>query len=421
MRLLLVAALALAAGCGKTLSAEYCAANPTDSDCRAGGLTIIDAPPTCTMDDQCSGMPGMTICNLSNGACAECSPEHAPTCPASAMYCGSDDHCHQCRMPGPNSQDCGGGYCLPGGMCSDDIAYATPMGTGTCGASDKCNLKTAIGTTHAVILLDPGMYSEGPLTIARDVTIVGPDAMTTVIQPAMGDMNTVLTITAGNVVFDSVSVANAKMGSDGIACTGANVTFHLGDVHDNSGTGIRSGGCTLAIDRSSIFNNDEAGLIATDSPVAITNNFIYGNGTPADMSDAAVRLLGATSGSLRFNTIAYNLRKKNATAGLHCDTTGATVVDDNIIAGNNPGSQVKFGGNCTVTRINFQDPVSAMTFVMVPPGGKRGMTDLHLKAGAAPGTIIDNPQAICIDVTNDIDGDARPQGMYCDLGGDEYK
>jgi len=39
-----VAAVALAiAGCGKQLNAEYCATHPQDSDCRAGGLVVIDA------------------------------------------------------------------------------------------------------------------------------------------------------------------------------------------------------------------------------------------------------------------------------------------------------------------------------------------------------------------------------------------
>lgn len=425
MRVLLFAALALAAGCGKTLSEQYCAANPTDMDCRAGGLTIIDAPPTCTMDDQCT-MAGMNICDLTKGACVECSPDHTPTCPASAKYCGTDDHCHECVTIGPNSPECGGGYCTPNGMCSNDIAYATPMGDGTTCTmvqTDKCTLTNALKTTHHLIVLDPGTYSEGPITIARDVTIIGSDAMTTIIEPAPGDNSTVITVTAGTVVLDSVSVANAQMGSDGIACTGANLTFHLGLIHDNTGTGIRSTGCTLVVDRSQIYNNDEAALIATDSPVAITNNFVYGNGDAKDMTNAgAVRILGASSGALRYNSIAFNLRKKNYTAGLTCDTTGTTVVDDNIIAGNNPGNQYAAGGNCTVTRINFiQTDGNMAHFVKAPMMGNRGPTDLHLKMDAPKGTVIDNPQAICIDVTNDIDGDARPQGMYCDLGGDEYK
>lgn len=442
MRALAVALLFGAVACQGELNPEWCSQHTTDQDCINAGLVQVDASPSCT-EVPCTGS-GALICdtNRGGGLCVECVPGN-PDNPRDC-HCASDDECHQCLV----SDDCGaGGLCLPDYTCigggtgsgsgsatPDNLLYAAPAGGGDCSsATSPCPLTTALGkvdATHRVIELAAGTYSEGPITIAQTVILIGP-------SPGAGHQYTdptnpqgravitgggpVLTVTAGTVGLYELTVEGST--SAGISCTGATLQVYHSIVRDNAQEGIKASSCPLSIERSAFTKNGTTGstyeAIYADScnPIAIRNNFFYGNGNNTSMK-GAVHFHGATVGDFRFNTVAYNHaapppKSHNGPlpiGGVLCESS-MVIARDDIISKNDTADFGYPQGGCMATN----------SFIGSDPKLK-SPTDPHATDATPTPAILDNSSSDCSKASGyDIDFDPRPMGPACDLGADEFQ
>ncbi len=401
----IAASAALAASCGKQLNPEYCAAHPSDVDCQNAGMVTIDAPAPCTSNAMCT----TGVCDTKIGQCVECTIA-MNVCTGATPVCDVDDHCHACTAT--DATHCSGTMpvCLPDDTCAsaDSFFYASPTGTGTtCSSATPCDLATAVGkldAMHRVISLaaTPGPHYTGGLTIAANAVIFG-DASRGVTGPADAIIDGSLSIgTPITVALDNLSVTGSP--GAGLQCAAGTVTFHYSNSYNNAGPGIvATNNCMLNIDRSAIYSNQGGGITAETSTVHVANAFIYGNG--GTTGAPAVRLT-TIMGSFNYSSIAYNVIKKNTDA-FSCQgsaTVAFDIITGNITGGN--GSQFSTNGCMPNGDIVTGDPATIFT----------SSTDLHLKLGSP--AIDQVPDTECIQ--NDIDGDARPRGTQCDVGGDEY-
>lgn len=403
--------LCLLAGCGKQLNPAYCKANPQDTDCRNAGLVGIDAPAPCSDNTACAmNDPDHRECDLQAGLCVECYMDDTTCVSRGLLRCGSDDLCHGCLT----DNDCGTGKCLPNGSClsGSNILYVSSSGSGTaCTEAAKCLLAQAIALVNSsngamlAVEIDDGTYNDGPYTISGLSNAVlfatsgNPDGV--IIQ------NGFTVTTQGKVEFDHVSITNAA--NDGITCMASTVVPHHVKIFNNTGAGVHATTCTVTIDRSEIYGN-AIGLDLDSSAIAVRNNWIFSNGSGGARGDTGVRLAGTTNGKLKFNTVAFNAAKNGAGnfGGIDCGQSGTVDASSCIATGNSGGQNT---GNCSFTPI--YNAGSAGVFV--------SNTDLHLRLNAPTPQIINNSASDCSDTPDDIDGDLRPQAMYCDLGADEFK
>jgi len=438
----MLAVALLAAGCDKQLNAAWCADHRDDQDCINAGLVQVDASLPCPA--QACTMPGELVCDTGRGGiCVQCVPggtDNPPNC-----HCGTDDACHDCLV----DTDCGaGGLCLPdytcvggsgsGSSAPDNLLHATPGGTGDCSATSKCSLTTAIGmvtTTRHVIELDAGTYAEGPITIGQSMVLIGPsfgsghqyqDPEDTtgraVITPASGASGPVVTVTGGTVALFELTVASSKDAS-GIKCSGATLEIYHDVIRDNPQEGLTASGCPLTIERSVFTKNGTTGnvyeAIFADScsPIAIRNNFVFGNGNNTSLK-GAVHFHGTTAGDFRFNSVGFNHaapppkhpNDPQPVGGVLCES-GLVMARDNIVSKN---ATLDFGytiGGCqTMNSYIGGDPHWASS------------TDLHLKADSPSPAIVNNTASQCTYAKGyDIDFDVRPLGGVCDLGADEAR
>ena len=417
----IVALLELAA-CGKHLNAAFCEQNPDDVDCKNAGLTVNDAPAPCTSDMQCAGMPGQTVCDTGKSQCVQCVQGDETTC--GAMHCGKDDQCHECV---DNSQ-CAGGVCLPDTLTclsNDQFRYAAPAPTGSgtaCTMLNPCTLAGALmslDAMHRAIAVAPGDYHEGPLTIDKNAVLIGQgsggDPSVTKVTLKAGGTGAVITSTAQSVAIDYISVYGGD--GDGVTCTSGALTFHQSSSNNNGAHGISSsGGCMLNVDRSQIYTNTVDALFAQSSVLQVENNFMYDNGS-GGQDGGAVRLGPATSGTFQFNTVAYNHYKNPSDGGFTCDPGGTVKADFNIFTGDGPKYEYTRGG-CEMSTNYVSADASGVAFKHPSPPYDLHLTQNSPNDPAAGMPIRDNSNSVCIGL--DIDGDARPYNMFCDLGADEY-
>jgi len=451
MRLLLVAVLFAAAGCQGELNPEWCQQHTNDQDCINAGLVQVDASPSCK-DVPCSGSNAL-VCdtNRGGGLCVQCIPGN-PDNPQGCL-CASDDECHECLV----SDDCGaGGLCLPDFTCvgggggsgsgsgsPDNLLYAAPAGTGDCtSVASPCPLRTALGkvdSMHKVIELAAGSYNEGPITIGVTVILIGPspgpghqyhDPSDPAGRAVITGGGPVLSVTAGTVGLYELTVEGSQ-GSAGIVCDHATLQVYHSVVRDNPQEGIKASSCAMSIERSAFTKNGTTGstyeaIYANDcNPVAIRNNFVYGNGNNTSVK-GAVHFVGSTVGDFRFNTVAYNhaqIQNKGpggvaapappaplAIGGVLCESS-MVIARDDIISKNDNADFGYSQGGCMATN----------SFIGSDPKLKSS-TDLHATAGTPTPAIVNNSSSDCSKASGyDIDFDPRPMGPACDLGADEFQ
>lgn len=442
MRAVLVAVLFAAAACEGQLNPEWCATHTDDQDCINAGLVQVDAAPSCK--EVACASPEVCDTNRGGGLCVECVPGN-PDNPQ-GCFCASDDRCHGCLT----NDDCGpGGICLPDMTCiggggsgsgsgstPDNLLYAspTPSANADCTMGNPCAIKTALtklDSMHHVIELAAGTYHEGTITIGASAILIGPlpgaghqyqDPTDGTGRAVISGGDPVITITGGVVGLYEVTVTGSQNDA-GIRCTGATLELYHSIVRGNAHEGVTASTCTLTIERSAFTANGTTGstfeAIYADScnPIAIRNNFVYGNGNNTS-TKGAVHFHGATVGDFRFNTVAYNTaapppknRNEPQAIGGVLNESAMVIMRDDIISKN---TTADFGYILGVSS------TPQNTYLGGDPKLKSA-TDLHATPATPKPAIIDNTASDCSKSSGyDIDYDVRPNPPACDLGADEY-
>jgi hypothetical protein len=441
----LVMLLALVAGCDRQLNADWCSTHRDDQDCINAGLVQVDAPLPCPA--QPCTMPGALICDTGRGGiCVECVPggnDNPPGC-----HCASDDACHECTV----DADCGtGAICLPDYTCvggstgsggsgsTDNLLYAAPDGEGDCSVNTPCTLTTAISmvtTQRHVIQLAAGIYEEGPITIGQSMVLIGPSPGAghqyrdpsdpngrAVISPGPNANGPVVTITGGTVALFELTIAGSRDDA-GLKCTGATIELYHDIIRDNPKEGLLGSACAMTVERSVFTKNATTGTVYEAlyadncNPIAIRNNFFFGNGNNQS-TKGAVHFHGATVGDFRFNSVGYNNAgpKPNGNhpspiGGVLCESPMMNIRDDVI------------SKNTTLDFFGGFGPGACVAMNSYVGGDAKfvNQTDLHLKNDSPTPAIVNNTASDCSYAHGyDLDFDARPQGGVCDLGADESR
>lgn len=369
--------------------------------------------------------------------------------------------------PCTTHRQCESNVCLPEGKCSDgvDVAFVDPGGEGTsCSLSSPCSaieaaLKTGrsylkmTGTTKVTdtvaitgkkltVLADSGakLTRDTPGTLVKvtdssqvaifDLEISGargPEGIG-IWMPTANNSNVSLErVTVGpnareGIKIESTGVMNISQSTitgnyRGLVANGSIVNVRQSVIRNSLVFGIYANNSAVQIMRSTIENNGKGGLVVfLPTEFQIANNFIVQNGNEPSPIGGITGLgamyikidPGTSARKLMFNTIAdNNVEAGQQTGGVTC--FGDVQTANNLIYRNALGvlgSQTD--GDCTYgsSLITGSDP------------GFRSATDYHLTAATPAGTIRD---AFDCASSEDIDGDARPQGGKCDLGADEYR
>ncbi len=369
--------------------------------------------------------------------------------------------------PCTTHRQCESNVCLPEGKCSDgeDVAFVDPSGEGSlCSLSSPCSsIESALKTGRAYLKMTGITTARDTVAITGKKLTVLADSGAKLTRDTPGPL--VMVTRGSQVAIFDLEIAGAR-GPEGIGiwmptANNSNVSLERVTVGPNSRDGIRaestgiiniyqsmitgnywgvlakestvnvrqstirkslvvgvsSTKAAVQIDRSTIENNGKGGLAVVLPPeFQITNNFIVQNGNePSTIGGnpgvGAIYIKidsGTSARKLAFNTIAdNNVEAGQRTGGVTC--FGEVQTANNLIYRNALGSLgSQTDGDCTYGK----------SVVTAPDPGFRSATDYHLTPATPAGTIRD-----AFDCANseDIDGDARPQGGRCDLGADEYR
>jgi Right handed beta helix region len=386
----------------------------------------------CRSGTDCLGQSDALVCDADIrqeefGVCVQCTALNSGECQGMTPVCGSDNSCRGCNR----DSECESKVCNSAtGACTAEttILYVAPAGRGTdCTRADPCDtFSEAIGKVSAardIILVAPGSYSERVTIANANLTISAMGAELSAQTPGQ-----LIDITGSSIVSIRGLRIHSGLGvnGDGIRSSdqGGNspsLTLRQVTIEANGGKGISASGGALTVTQSTVSGNQGGGISAMNATFDITNNFVVGNGNPlVNGSDVGGVSLQGPPGQNRFefNTVAFNAAKQGTllAAGIACSVTNL-VAPGNIVTSNNEGltfpTQTK--GVCSYGN-SFTDPgseVNTLKFKSIttnPP-------DFHLTI-ESPASVVDAGGA-CTGV--DVDGDARPQGVACDLGADEYK
>lgn len=370
---------------------------------------------------------GRSIAILYTAACTVPNPDYPPRCNA-------------------KHSDCASNVCQPDGRCAvaDEVAYVDPSGiNGTsCTQEMPCtSLQAALvtkrpyvkmtGTTDAhvsivdqdvTVLADPGAKLTSKT--AGNLLIVGGQSHVSifdlVITGATGNADpagagvVLPMVNTATLSLEHVTISNSA--GSGLIAYGGVVNATKCTISGNAITGIGIEGGELNVAQSTIRNNGEGGIyIKAPTALQITNNFIYGNGSPTSNA-GGLYLEGnansAAANKVEFNTIVDNQANSapaEAAGGVICKVAGF-VASNNLIFRNAGGpSSPQVSGTCTYKTSLLTAPANP---------GFASATDYHLTA-QTPDSIIDKGD--CDGTEVDVDGDGRPRGAACDLGADEFR
>jgi hypothetical protein len=292
------------------------------------------------------------------------------------------------------------------------------MGTDNadCTSAMPCDTVAAALATKKPNIKLTGTIDEAVAIASRAVTLIADPGTT------LRDNGVVLSITKGADVsiYDLTIVGS---GEKGIAAD-MNSTVRLTRVQvtgcnakDKRAVEVKNS--TLLMNRCTMFSNQGGGvLVDAGSIYQITNSFIYRNGKDDSMV-GGLSLLPTSSvfNKLEMNTIADNRATATAAGGVNCQTNIAA--PNNLIVRNYAGGHAGLPtDNTGIPACDFAQSIRATDvpdFAFVTPDGE-GPWDYHVTAGSMA---ID--RGVASDITNDVDGDSRPQGAKVDVGADEFK
>lgn len=412
----------------------------------------------CTSDVECAS--ASAVCDVTGGTCVQCLlPDKTATCTGATPVCGGDKMCHACTA----HSDCLSDACLPGGACAleSEVVYVKQGGTfpgGACSKGTPCgSLDTAIGqaatTTKPYIRIIGALSNVSVIIAEKQLVLLGEKDTTgstlSGLQLGGGAEPTLLTLgTNAKVELHNVNLVNADgagvkvdgagasllmsrskvTGADeeGILISNGVVTISDSEISACGGTGggarkginLNSGQLTMS--GSTITDNGGGGIIvANDQKFSIANSFIVSNRGTGGLQSPKPGI----GSKFEFNTVADNRDEAGNgvtdTGGIFCDDSAFTFPHNIIfrnLGGN--GGFVQVGGSCKyegsyLSPNNQADGTSLGFFKDTLP------RDYHLTTNS-PATVRDVAGVTCTGTT-DIDGEARPQGVACDLGADELK
>lgn len=404
---------------GHQCIAETCA-NSSNCDATAKYCSNQRCEQTCTDDAQCPGFSdGADLRYCVNGACAACRigqndcPSSNPICDmGTCRHCAVDDECSSAVC------DIDQGTCTP----AETIRYAMPGGSTSseCTQSSPCAVARALAivdSTHPIVRMLPGTYTDGNLTASVTTTVVATGASigNSAITGAQGATLSVrglsastfecgtaggmvlrrVTMTGGGVAAqcdftarESTFVAMYIGGSVGPAsATIDRCQFNMLTLNAQPGKAI-----TVTLTDSIINSLTLSGLDAT-APTMIDAeyNTFYSQGAPPVQCGAD----GTTPSGITFrnNIITYTAGPNSASSG-----TSKCIFDTNLIF---PQS-VALGTNTIRMDPQFVDEAAG---------------DLHLKPNSPA---IDASKTTALMPSTDYDGTLRPQGGARDIGAFEY-
>lgn len=426
---------------GCDMTTQMCTSSVNCSDQQPiCGTQKFCRPCTGTADDaECKTRNAATpYCNVEIGQCAQCRPNISTTdCSGTMPICAQNGSCRKCA----SHDECSLGICKGDGGCAtaDEIAYVNNAVTCSDTAHDStssnpyCQISAAIknsGKPVIKVLGGNSAYASVSITSGSFTILAGNAEIS-------GDLTNPAIAVSGattNVAIEGIKVKAGGSGQHGIACSSTsspgptlairqsiitgvggagvsanqcNVTIERSSISTNQGTGITISNSTVTIDRSTIGpSNSGGGIKLTDSKYSISNSFIVANGLLAP----GVSLLGTSSGTFAFNTVAKN-QVNAGTGGIDCGGGETRAIENSIIWGNIPSNT---GPACML--------VKSVTTPAMDPNFKNATGpnfDFHLD-GTTPANL-----ACCIDqidsspVDHDFDGTKRPQGTKWDVGAHE--
>lgn len=415
---------------------------------------------TCSTDPDCNGIDGRPHCDGS-GACVACAADDQ--CPPTAPVCDPNDQtCRTCA----SDDECASGICLEAeGTCAAeaDTVYVSMGGTdvGECTSAAPClsvtyaltridtqrNVLRLVGTDYATefgIYIDKNLYLDAPdtalsvTTPTSTVLRVGNQARVTIEHILIASATGGALSIGGDVKLWRVQVrdSNQTDGTAGIYMGGGNVEVYGSEIIDTTldceasttaaltvtstnfevlgktGGGLTASGCGVQISRSTF---KPLTLLSLDGGTAtIENNVLLRQSGQTNYTLSLVNV----NGTFRFNTLATR-NTSGVDNVIHCVGGSADIFTSNIVAVKSV-RPITTGSDCAFKYSLFD--TDAMT---VP-----GTTNLSQAFGSIfvdPANNDYHPAATSLalgaaeqglDVTDDFDGNPRPQpaGANPDIG-----
>lgn len=188
-------------------------------------------------------------------------------------------------------------------------------------------------------------------------------------------------------------------------------------INNNSDVGIRLLGQdqVSSVQKNAIYENFRGGLFVSGGRADISNNYIYTNGNPNEVSSGGLHINASLTGNrIIHNTIVQNSANPDisvTTGGFYCRGSGNFA--NNLIAGNflGPTATMQVDSTCDLTGSLISDQIAQLRFVSAAAPFDFHLADANSQArntgiiGTAP-------------ATEDFDGDPRTHGAP-DVGADE--
>jgi hypothetical protein len=397
------------------MDARMCVECLADGHCNADGSVskVCDTSTRtcvgCLADGHCNADGSVSkVCDTSTRTCVGCLPSN-DICTGTTPIC-TNKTCRPCTA----DTQCATGICMEDGHCAGtgEILFVEFNSNG-CPGADGTSAKPYCAPNEAVAQLLSNrnvIVIRGP-TADRMVLNTTGVAPVVVGKPATGNVPASIPATAATavqVLSDTVLIRDLTINggtaatSKGIVVAGSSTVLSLLNVRVNVVTGLglqADTGTQLKMNRCTIDNNSRGGVQLGTLSFDITNTVIAKNGPGMDTG-------GVTWGGLRINatgtTVPSSTRFVNNTivennpVAFSCATDIS--INQSIVFGNTSGD----GAGCTIaTCCSTGNPLLTTTY--------------RLMSGSPCADKIDTTMSL----PDDIDGQARPNGVKSDCGADE--